>query len=181
MIEKKSFFTENNHLNKGYKSQAKSLPSKRSHSIDLPESSVLAAYEDISPGTIAHIVEMAKKEQEHRHKLEILQIKMEKTALRVGRIFGIFLAFAICYTSFSLYLHDLVFSASLFGIIGFITLAIPALFSRCGQSCGMKKRNVDYSNKPHNRNFSNRDSNNEQKMNPQSSKPQHFHRRRKRT
>jgi uncharacterized membrane protein len=132
MIEKKSFFTENNHLNKGYKAEGKSSSiAKRAAKIELPEASIIAAYEEMSPGTIAKMMEMTKKEQEHRHTIETLQLRMQKTALRVGRIFGIFAVAAICYTSFSLYLHDLTMQASVFAIIGFVALAIPACIAKC--------------------------------------------------
>lgn len=129
MIEKKSFFTENNKLNKGYKSERKSS-AKESAKINLPDAEVLAEYEAMQPGITLKMVEMTAKEQEHRHAVEVIHLKMQKTALRMGRIFAVFTVIAICYTSLTLAANNMQDSAILFASIGFLAVAISSLVGR---------------------------------------------------
>ena len=130
MIEKKSFFTENNQLNKGYKPERNTYK-KPSPKVDLPDSSILAEYEGMQPGTITKMMEMTAKEQEHRHAIEVIQLKMQKTALRMGRLFAIFSVMAICYTSWSLAVNHMQNEAMMFAAIGFLAITVASVVASC--------------------------------------------------
>ena len=133
MIEKKSFFTENNQLNKGYKSDKKPHV-KQALKVDLPDASILAEYEGMQPGTIARMMEMTAKEQEHRHALDVIQLKMQKTATRAGRLFATFAVIAICYTSITLASDHMQLEAIIFAAIGFAAITISSCAGRCKKS-----------------------------------------------
>jgi uncharacterized membrane protein len=144
MREKKSFFTENNQLNKGYRSENK-LATKATFKVgaaDLPEASVLAAYEEMQPGTISKMIEMTAKEQEHRHNIELLHLKMQKIGVRMGRLFAIFAVMAICYTAYAMSAHNMQKEAVIFACIGFVAMAISACAGRCKSNnlCGTKDK-----------------------------------------
>ena len=130
MIEKKSFFTENNQLNKGYKPERNNYK-KPSVKVDLPDSSILAEYEGMQPGTITKMMEMTAKEQEHRHSVEVIQLQMQKTALRMGRLFTIFSVMAICYTSLTMVANNMQTEAMIFAAIGFLAITVAAVVSSC--------------------------------------------------
>jgi len=129
MIEKKSFFTENNQLNKGYRPDRhvnKNIPRK----VDLPDATILAEYEGMHPGAIAKMMEMTAKEQQHRHAMEAIQSKMQATALRMGRLFAVFSILAICYTSFAMASDNMQNEAMIFAGLGFSAMAISAYAGR---------------------------------------------------
>ena len=150
MIEKKSFFTENNQLNKGYKTERKPYE-KKALRVDLPEASILAEYENMQPGTIARMMEMTSKEQEHRHTIEVIQLKMQKTALRMGRVFAIFSVMAICYTSLTLAANHMQDEAMIFAAIGFLAIAVSALAGR-SRTPAYKKPFVPHHKRPYQEN-----------------------------
>ena len=150
MIEKKSFFTENNQLNKGYKHERK--PNiKQPLKVDLPEASILAEYENMQPGTIARMMEMTAKEQEHRHAIEVIQLKIQKTSMRMGRVFAIFTVIAICYTSLALAANHMQEEAMMFAAIGFLAITISSLAGRSKKPSERiyKKPFVPHHKKPH--------------------------------
>lgn len=155
MIEKKSFFTENNQLNKGYKSEKKPY-AKQALKVDLPDASVLAEYEGMQPGTISRMMEMTAKEQEHRHALDVIQLKMQTTALRMGRLFAVFSVIAICYTSLTLATNHMQQEAIIFAIIGFVAIVISAWVGRYKKSTTssykkpfVQRNKGQYSDRPH--------------------------------
>ena len=78
MKETKNFF-DTNRLNKGYstisinkQSDVELSANKYKHL--LPDIDIMAEYEEMSPGTINKIFDMAKKEQNHRHSIDLLNI-----------------------------------------------------------------------------------------------------------
>jgi len=107
MKEKKSFFTKNNRLNKGYAKAFnaneidKNFYRKKFEHI-LPPINLVTEYEDIYPGTLEKLVNMAQKEQAHKHDIELQNLKMQERVAKLTRIclmiFGIFslLVFGVC-------------------------------------------------------------------------------------
>lgn len=149
MREKKSFFTENNQLNKGYKSENK-LGTKATFKADtsklgLPDSSIFAAYEDMEPGTIAKMIEMTAKEQEHRHNVELIHLRMQKIGIRMGRLFAIFSVMAICYTAYAMSVHNMQKEAIIFAVVGFVAIAISGCAGKCKNNICEPKDKVDNS------------------------------------
>jgi len=80
MKETKKFFDANG-LNKGYskalfsKTSNLAVSSSSQYKHIMPPLDVMAAYEEISPGTIKKIIEMAQKEQNYRHSIELLNVE----------------------------------------------------------------------------------------------------------
>lgn len=135
MKEKKSFFTENNHLNKGYSTENRNTntaPKAQSSgfNIDLPNGNILAEYEEMQPGVLKQMLDLTSKEQEHRHNIEIITLKMQKTALRMGRLFAIFAVIAICYTTSMMAINNLQQEAMIFAAIGFTAIALSSFNGR---------------------------------------------------
>jgi uncharacterized membrane protein len=104
MKETRKFF-DNNHLNKGYSYNTKSLISsiKQQYNYMLPESDIIAEYEELYPGTLEKLLDMAKQEQEHRHEMDKLMLKRHDQAVAMGRVYAMIL------------------SALVFAIAGFLT------------------------------------------------------------
>lgn len=110
MKETKSFFINNNRLNKGYAKAFKPRESddsfyRKKFEHILPPIDVLTQYEDIHPGTLEKLVNMAQKEQIHKHELDLKNLKMRKNIAKLTRIclliLGIsgLLVFGICLIS----------------------------------------------------------------------------------
>lgn len=141
MIEKKSFFIENNQLNKGYRPE-KHFNKHTPRKVDLPDSTILAEYEGMHPGAISKMMEMTSKEQQHRHDMEVIQSRMQATALRMGRLFAVFSILAICYTSFAMASNNMQNEAMVFAALGFSAMAISAYAGRG------KKHSPHFNKKP---------------------------------
>jgi uncharacterized membrane protein len=62
-------------------------PSRSSHNL-LPSPKVLESYEDIAPGSVSKLIEMTKKEQEHRHAWQDKYLKFHNFSYKIGLIFG---------------------------------------------------------------------------------------------
>ena len=60
----------------------------RTPNIILPPSHILESYEDIAPGSVSKLVEMAKKEQEHRHSWQDKYLKLYNFNYKTGLLFG---------------------------------------------------------------------------------------------
>lgn len=60
----------------------------------LPPPSVLGAYESLSPGLTDRIVEMAEREQAHRHRMDDETVKEETKLGKRGQLFGFIIAIA---------------------------------------------------------------------------------------
>lgn len=63
----------------------------------LPPSRILESYEQIAPGSVDKLLEMAKKEQEHRHSWQDKYLKSHNLSYRIGQFCGIIYNFAILY------------------------------------------------------------------------------------
>ena len=140
MRQKKSFFTKNNTLNKGNPDH-KTHDIKPHHKADL-----LAEYENLKPDSKDTLVEMARKEQEHEHKMEELKYNIMARSRRMGRICALFIIIAICY-----FTSDLIFFGHpIYGLIlAFISFG-SLLMLGCKHKCEICNGN---NNKP--RHYSN--------------------------
>jgi len=122
MKEVKSFFTEDNRLNKGYADDATSPRDnfyRRKMSDTLPPPDVLAMYEEIHPGTFEKLMTVLDKEQKHRHMMDQINAQMQAKAHKMGRVFGFFIICVICYTVLELAKHDMLTSGLIFAGIAF--------------------------------------------------------------
>ena len=116
MKETKNFF-DTNRLNKGYstisinkQSDVELSANKYKHL--LPDIDIMAEYEEMSPGTINKIFDMAKKEQNHRHSIDLLNIEKHARAIKMGRVFSLVVVVII----------SSVFSVAAFAAIGIVSI-----------------------------------------------------------
>ncbi|MFI4984109.1 MAG: DUF2335 domain-containing protein [Rickettsiales bacterium] len=100
----------------------------RSHNI-LPAPSILESYEEIAPGSVDKIMEMAKAEQEHRHSWENRYLKSMAYTTRVGQLLGFALAIILIYTCLIIAMDGNETLASVIAFSGFAFLMIAALAS----------------------------------------------------
>jgi uncharacterized membrane protein len=68
----------------------------------LPPSRTLESYESIAPGSVNKLLEMAKKEQEHRHSWQDKYIKSHNFSYRTGQFFGLIYNLALLGLIFTL-------------------------------------------------------------------------------
>ncbi len=101
MKESKKFF-DNNRLNKGYsriinfhQSDASLIRKKYKHV--LPPIEMTEQYEELYPGTFEKLLDMAQREQNHRHSMDLLEIERHARATKLGRMFAlVFVAIVAC-------------------------------------------------------------------------------------
>lgn len=132
MKENKKFF-ENNRLNKGYaktssyrQSDVSIMHKKCGHV--LPPIDVMAEYEDLNPGTIDKLLDMAQKEQNHRHSLDLLEIEKYNRASKIGRIFSLILVGIISFTTLLLVVISSDKIAITFSALAFSSIALASYF-----------------------------------------------------
>lgn len=135
MKEIKTFFTKDNRLNKGYpktpniREQDSSYYRKKFEHI-LPPIDLISQYEDINPGTLARLIDMAEREQHHKHAIDLVNLENFNRAQKMGRICALIFVSLICLTTIFLAISGkiliaLIFSSSAFLAIG-LTSAISA-------------------------------------------------------
>ena len=66
---------------------ARNIQSKSPHNI-LPAPKILEEYEYLAPGSTNKLLEMAKKEQEHRHSWQDRYLKFHSFSYKIGLLFG---------------------------------------------------------------------------------------------
>jgi uncharacterized membrane protein len=131
---RKSFFVNNNKLNKGY--HADDISQEEGSS--LLNVNVMAEYESIQPGTLSRIIEMTAREQENRHVLEMTKFKLRKSMIRLNRMFSFLFFVVISYVAMSLFMLGMKNEAIIFTSLSFISMVM--LFKRrggckCGSDC----------------------------------------------
>lgn len=149
MKEKKKFF-DNNCLNKGYKKLSissqdsyTSLIKKYQHL--LPPVEILEYYEELNPGSIEKLLDMAQKEQHHRHDVHLMSINMKNKSQALGRIFFLLLVIVIAITSLVLVLLGSVVVAAVFSFAAFICLTIISYFCSVSNCLHKKYKNTNTS------------------------------------
>lgn len=108
MKDNKKFFY-NNRLNKGYSKFSNSNQTdlsavrKKFQSV-LPPIDMMEEYEEKYPGTFDKIFDMAEKEQNHRHTMDLLEIEKYNKASKMGRCFALIFIAIISITSLTMVL-----------------------------------------------------------------------------
>lgn len=132
MKERKQFFS-NNRLNKGYKKLSHSLQSdtstneKHYRSI-LPPLEMLEHYEELNPGTINKLLEMARKEQIHRHSIDLLSIKRYDKFITIGRLAALCFISIILTIAIILITYGSFLIAAIFIFLSFSCVTIVSYF-----------------------------------------------------
>lgn len=131
MKDNKSFFNNNNRLNKGYSKSDNKVPDHRFHRKKLehvlPPIDLMEEYENIYPGTIAKMIAMAEKEQEHRHKRDMQGVLVYTKNVRTARISNMIFLMIIALVT-GLLARENYYVASIFAISLFLTISIGIFF-----------------------------------------------------
>jgi uncharacterized membrane protein len=130
-----------NHSN--YSGHRDRRPDNRPHNI-LPSPGILESYEEIAPGSVNKILDMAKSEQDHRHAWENKYLKSMAYTTRVGQLLGFALAIILIYAALALHNDDNFMLAAVIVFSGFAFLMIAALTSaNSKRHINRPKRNFD--------------------------------------
>lgn len=124
----KTFF-EKNHLNRGYDKNAKKVlddsksnvntTSKHFDNDKLFSMEIMKRWEEISPGVLKKIVEMAAIEQKHRHEIEARQKNALEIEMKLGRYFAVLVICIISITTFFLAYYGYQILAGIFAGFAF--------------------------------------------------------------
>lgn len=133
MKETKKFF-DNNRLNKGYTRSSNYIQSdtslfrQRNQNV-LPPLEVMSAYEELNPGTLENLLDMAKREQNHRHTIELLALEKRSRSLKNSRLFFVVFVAIISITSVIMALLTTIETLNIFLISAFSSLAVASVFT----------------------------------------------------
>lgn len=121
MREVKSFFIQDNSLNKGYTklNDDENTYNKKLHQ-NMPPVDVISAYEKLYPGTLAKLLEALDKEQNHIHSRDNVVNKMQTKAFALGRLFGLLSILIIGYVVLSLASNGMLVGGLIFALIAFL-------------------------------------------------------------
>lgn len=135
MKESKKYF-ENNRLNKGFKK----IPSHKQSDMSvirnqfkhiLPPVDIMEEFEELSPGTFEKLLDMAKREQNHRHSLDLIVQEKYNRATTMGRYFSLVLMLMICITTLILAFVGKAMVASIFAACAFACIfMVSFLYSK---------------------------------------------------
>lgn len=133
------FALQNNTLNKGYDSVKDfEKKDKLEGTYKFPfvgDINVISAYEEIYPGSLKLILELAKTEQANQYELEKEKVAQKVKISLLGNIFGFLTCCAICATTVKILLMQLqtiaiVFAVSSFTCIFGVSILMSLAFSR---------------------------------------------------
>jgi uncharacterized membrane protein len=130
MKENKKFF-DNNHLNKGHKrlSNAKQNEVIRNkfHHV-LPPIEMMEHYEELNPGTLDKLLDMAKSEQNHRHSIDLMAMEKHNKATQLGRVFSLVFVAFVSITCLLMIIIGSFVAASVFAFSAFGCITIVSYF-----------------------------------------------------
>ncbi|MFT6331986.1 MAG: putative membrane protein [Lentimonas sp.] len=92
---------KNNSTNNNQNRRPNNQRPRPTHNI-LPPPRVLEDYEIAAPGSVSKLMELAKKEQEHRHSWQDRYLKFHNFSYRTGIFFGFIYNAALLYLIFDL-------------------------------------------------------------------------------
>jgi uncharacterized membrane protein len=135
MKESKKFF-DDNRLNKGYRTIRESvvkpnndnnLYAKYKHV--LPPLEIVEQYEESYPGAFEKLFNMAKKEQDHRHAMELLALNKHHNAANWGRFVVLILGAIAFLSALLLFIIHGLKEAVIFSLFVTICIATISYFS----------------------------------------------------
>ncbi|MBN8511569.1 MAG: DUF2335 domain-containing protein [Rickettsiales bacterium] len=135
MKESRKFF-ENNRLNKGYSrivnfNRSDQGVIRRKYKSILPPIDLIEEYEELYPGTFEKILDMAQKEQNHMHSMDLLEMERHNRATKLGRLFSLLYVAIISVTTLILALNDNVPVAAMFATASFsVIVVVSYLYSK---------------------------------------------------
>jgi uncharacterized membrane protein len=117
-MQKRNFRPNRSNFRPKHSQGNKDTNSRVTHVIPAP--GILESYEELAPGASKIIVDMAKLEQEHRHKWENNSLKEMKNLAQRGQYLGVVLAVAILCVTMMLAGHTFVAVVTVLGGFGFL-------------------------------------------------------------
>ncbi len=131
--EIKSFFGKDNKLNKGYQRINNLRENDNNHYRKkfehiLPPIEILSEYENIHPGTLGRLIDMAEKEQHHRHAIELVNAENHQRAVKIGRNTAIITIITICITTICLSQINNILPI-VFPVVSFMAIALLAFLA----------------------------------------------------
>lgn len=132
MKDSKKFFY-NNRLNKGYSkihnnNQTDLNIARKKYQSMLPPIDMMEEYEELYPGTLDKLFDMAQKEQNHRHSLNLLEVRNHAKATAFGRIYALIFISIVVISSISLALLGFILLAALLITVSFISITIISYY-----------------------------------------------------
>lgn len=133
MKENKKFF-DNNRLNKGYNKvvnfhQSDANLNRKKYRHVLPPIEIIEQYEELHPGTLLQLLDMAQGEQNHRHAMDLLEIEKHARAAKLGRMFALIFVAIISVVTLVFILIGSPLVASIFAISAFASITIISYIS----------------------------------------------------
>lgn len=95
----------------------------------LPAPGILESYEELAPGAVAKIIEMARREQEQRHTWENNYLRYMAYITKIGQLLGFMLAAVITFAALSLGSDGQYGMAIFITLIGYGYLMVAAYIS----------------------------------------------------
>lgn len=132
MKESKKFF-DNNRLNKGYSKisnfyQSDASVIRKKYKDILPPIEMTEQYEELYPGTFERLLDMAQREQNHRHSMDLLEIERHARATKLGRIFALIFVGIVAIAVAILVSLGTTLIAILFALFAFSCITIVSYF-----------------------------------------------------
>lgn len=133
MKEIKTFFGKDNKLNKGYVRPANvrendSVFFQKKFAHILPPIDMISEFENIHPGTLAKLMDMAEREQHHRQALDLVNLDSQTRAFKIGRYFALLFVVIACLTTIALVVIASAYIGIIFAIIAFMSVGAISLF-----------------------------------------------------
>jgi uncharacterized membrane protein len=130
MKENKAFFNNNdNRLNKGYAkaSHFRSVSSgsyRRQFEHVLPPIDLISQYEDLNPGTLKRLIELAAQEQKNKYNIELINLENKRHSIKFGQIAALISILIACVSVVTLIICGAIKSAIIFSIITLTALSV---------------------------------------------------------
>lgn len=115
------------------KPEVRTLISREFFSGPLPPPKVLKSYETILPGTAERIIQMAEREQSHRHSMDTLALNGDIDKDRRGQNYGLLLALSFAVITVVLGLNGLETLAAIIGSVDLVALVTVFVIGRRAQ------------------------------------------------
>ena len=133
--EVKYYFKHDNHLNKGYGAEnAKLTKLAEGLKNNWPEPEVLAAYEEVFPGTMHKLLTLAEKEQMHQHNLDLRNLSLQRLGKVAGQISAVAMVALLCNLTFKLALFNLNYGIIFAGLAFVSILSLLFLTRKCNNA-----------------------------------------------
>ncbi|MBM5782720.1 MAG: DUF2335 domain-containing protein [Pelagibacterales bacterium] len=123
--------------------------------IHLPSSQILEKFEDAVPNSVERLVEMAQKEQKHRHDWQDRYLSSHNFSYRSGQLFGLIYNLGILYLVYSLFKEGDKSSAIKLFLINAAVVTFAIVFTTFERRIFTRRPEKKFKNKNRNRNKSN--------------------------